>query len=70
MDTSHKNGKSRLDTLQTTLESKNTVAHSDIGDRLQEAEIDPFLGWHALAAGVKASKLRQMKRGWQRKGGR
>jgi hypothetical protein len=61
------NEKSRLAGNQATLESKNTVTHSDIGDRLQE---DPLIGWFGLAAGVKASKLRPMKRGWQRKGGR
>jgi hypothetical protein len=46
---------------------KSANPHSTIGDHLQEA--DPLLGWFGLAAGVKASKLRQMKRGWQRKGG-
>ena len=40
--------------------------HSAIGDCLREA--DPQLGWFGLAAGVKQSRLRQMKRGWQRKG--
>ena len=42
--------------------------HSATSDRLQET--DPLQGWYGLAAGVKQSKLRQMKRGWQRKGGR
>ena len=41
---------------------------SGLSDRLQET--DPLQGWYGLAAGVKQSKLRQMKRGGQRKGGR
>ena len=49
-----------------TEESANP--HSAISDCLREA--DPLIGWFGLAAGVKQSKLRQMKRGWLRKGGK
>ena len=45
-----------------------THSHSVTSDRLQEA--DPLLAWFGLAAGVKPSRLRQMKRGWQRKVGK
>ena len=38
--------------------------HSAITTRPQEA--DPLLGWFGLAAGVKGSRLRKQKRGWQR----
>jgi hypothetical protein len=34
------------------------------GDRLRE--IDPVRGWYGLAAGVKPSRTRQQKRGWNR----
>ena len=29
--------------------------------------IDPLKGWYSLAAGVKPSRQRKQKRGWQRK---
>jgi hypothetical protein len=41
--------------------------HSATGDRLQK---DPLLGWYGLAAGVKQSRTRPMKRGWIRRGGK
>ena len=40
--------------------------HSAIGDCLRKA--DPLIGWFGLAAGVKESRLRKQKRGWQRGG--
>jgi hypothetical protein len=49
-------------------EVSNRDANYTTSDRLQEA--DPLLGWFGLAAGVKPSRLRQMKRGWQRKVGK
>jgi hypothetical protein len=45
-----------------------SAAHSTTGVHLREA--DPLLGWYALAAGVKQSRTRPMKRDWQKKGGR
>ena len=42
--------------------------HFAISDCLREA--DPLIGWFGLAAGVKESRLRKQKRGWQRKGGK
>jgi hypothetical protein len=55
------NEKSRLATDQTTLESKNTVTHSDIGDRLQEADL--LQGGFGLA---KAARARQQNKAWNR----
>jgi hypothetical protein len=38
--------------------------HFTTSAHLQEA--DPLIGWFGLAAGVKESRLRKKKRGWQR----
>ena len=43
-----------------------TRQHSAITTHPQEA--DPLIGWFGLAAGVKESRLRKQKRGWQRGG--
>ena len=48
-------------------EETNRDEDFNMGACLQEA--DPLLGWFGLAAGVKQFRLRQQKRGWQKKGG-
>jgi hypothetical protein len=53
---------------EAALSEANQTPNSTLIDHLRGA--DPLIGWFGLAAGVKASKLRQMKRGWQRKGGK
>ena len=47
--------------VTTNLETDSTTPHSDL---LQET--DPVIGWYGLAAGVKPSRTRQQKRGWNR----
>jgi hypothetical protein len=52
----------------TSVNHSISESHSTTSAHLRE--VDPFLGWYALAAGVKQSRTRPMKKSWIRKGGK
>ena len=47
--------------------STRTAPKSTAVDSRDSTANDPLKGWYSLAAGVKPSRQRKQKRGWQRK---
>jgi hypothetical protein len=60
------NEKSRLAGNQATLETLPDGQNSTTANGARLREVDPVVGWFSLAAGVKPSRTRQQKRGWNR----